>query len=292
MPGSRRPEAWKREALCARRVIRPGARPTGAEYEQLNNGLVGGNGVWPGTAWLAANVPGWTAYTISDALHQSRYLSDEGRLFFNSDDALVPQAVNHNEDVYEYEPPASSETADNDTCTTASPAYSERSGGCVSLISAGTSLDESAFLDASENGDDVFFLTAEKLVPQDVDTALDVYDAHVCTSREPCFEEVTSPPACASAEACRAAPSPQPSVFGAPASATFSGPGNLVPDASPPAPPPAKPTAAQVRAKELAKALKACKKDRAKGRRTGCEKSARKRYGAGKANNSDHGKGK
>ncbi len=147
----------------------------------------------------------------------------------------------------------------------------------MSLISAGTSLDESAFLDASENGDDVFFLTAEKLVPQDVDTALDVYDAHVCTSKEPCFEEVTSPPACVSAEACRAAPAPQPSVFGAPASATFSGPGNLTTDTSPPAAPPAKPTAAQVRAKELTKALKACRKKRGT-QRTGCERVARKRY--------------
>ena len=35
----------------------------------------------------------------------SRYLSNSGRLFFDSADALVPQDVNGKEDVYEYEPP-------------------------------------------------------------------------------------------------------------------------------------------------------------------------------------------
>jgi hypothetical protein len=34
------------------------------------------------------------------------------------------------------------------------------------------------------------------------------------------------------AEACRAAPAPQPSIFGAPSSATFNGQGNVVPPAT------------------------------------------------------------
>ena len=43
--------------------------------------------------WLAGSVPGWdfnitTAST--SALYQPRYLSDSGRLFFDSPDALVP----------------------------------------------------------------------------------------------------------------------------------------------------------------------------------------------------------
>ena len=77
------------------------------------------------------------------------------------------------------------------------PTFSPASGGCVGLISSGTSAEESAFLDASENGDDVFFLTASRLVPQDVDTALDVYDAHVCSAASPC-----PPPSAAVTPAC------------------------------------------------------------------------------------------
>ncbi len=48
---------------------------------------------------------------------------------------------------------------------TGSATFSPRSGGCVGLISSGESTEESAFLDASENGDDVFFLTASQLAP-------------------------------------------------------------------------------------------------------------------------------
>ena len=45
--------------------------------------------------WLAANIPGWTSEDAGGtAVYQSRYLSDSGRLFFNSFDALVPQDTN------------------------------------------------------------------------------------------------------------------------------------------------------------------------------------------------------
>ena len=59
--------------------------------------------------WLAGNIPGWTAQSLltSAASFQSRYLSDAGRLFFNSPDELVPAATNRKENVYEYEPRAS-----------------------------------------------------------------------------------------------------------------------------------------------------------------------------------------
>ena len=40
--------------------------------------------------WLAGSVPGWTTLARQDAPYQSRYLSNSGRLFFNSADALVP----------------------------------------------------------------------------------------------------------------------------------------------------------------------------------------------------------
>ena len=71
------------------------------------------------------------------------------------------------------------------------------SGGCVGLISAGTSAEESAFMDASETGGDVFFLTLSRLLPQDYDTSFDVYDAHECTAAAPCAPPAAlAPPPC------------------------------------------------------------------------------------------------
>jgi WD40-like Beta Propeller Repeat len=243
-----------------------GARPRGVEYAGMGS-LSAGDRVWEPEAWLAANIPGLTPYALTHALYQSRYLSDSGRLFFNSNDALVPQDINNNQDVYEFEPSGVGD------CTSASAGFQTASGGCVALISSGRAAGESAFLDASETGSDVFFLTAERLASKDLDTSIDVYDAHVCSTGAPCLSEPTPPPACVTADACRNAPTPQPDSFGSPASATFSGQGNLGP---PPAAPPRKLTKAQ----QLAKALGACRKKykKQRKRRAGCERQARKRY--------------
>lgn len=202
-----------------------GARPAG--IDDVERPLVDRDEVWPPGTWLAANIPGWTPYATGEALYQSRYLDNAGRLFFNSADTLVPQAVNHTEDVYEYEP------AGEGSCTTASSTYRGGGaviGGCIDLISSGTSSQESAFLDASESGDDVFFLSAARLTPQAPASGYNVYDAHVCGVGWACAapQPVVSPP-CTNAESCRAALAPQPSIYGAPSSATFSGAGNLVP---------------------------------------------------------------
>ncbi len=243
-----------------------GARPVGVEYK--SESLTGGKGVWGGQ-WLAANVPGWTPYELDGARYQSRYLSDDGRLFFNSSDALVSQDTNGNWDVYEYEPVGMG------SCRVSDPTFNAGSGGCSGLISSGVGFGESAFLDASGTGGDVFFLTAERLLPKkDVDTSLDVYDAHECTAVSPCpASEVPVPPECVSASACRAAPLAQPSLFGAPSSQTFAGVGNLAPVTIPPPRPPA-----LTWKQKLAKALKACRKDKSKRRRVTCEHTARKRY--------------
>jgi hypothetical protein len=141
----------------------------------------------------------------------------------------------------------------------------------VGLISSGTSSEESAFLDASETGGDVFFLTTAQLAPQDVDDAYDIYDAHECTSVSPCLQApAVRPPECTTADSCRAAPTPQPAIFGAPASATFSGAGNVTP--APPAPA-VRPRATVVR----------CRKHFVK-KRDKCIKEIRHRKGhAGKA---------
>jgi hypothetical protein len=216
-----------------------GARPDGtpASSTPPHETLVGGFGYYWGSQWLAANVPGWTPYGVHLSVYQSRYLSDSGRLFFNSHEALVPQDVNGTWDVYEYEPSGVG------TCTNGVSTFSERSGGCVGLISSGESSEESAFLDASEDGGDVFFMTASQLVPQDEDHSYDVYDAHECTTASPCFPaSVEVPPSCTTEASCRPAPMPQPAIFGAPSSATFNGAGNAPPaSATPAAKPKAKP---------------------------------------------------
>jgi hypothetical protein len=196
-----------------------GARPVGVFG--LHTGVFS-----PRDGWAAGNIPGWR---VTDAtqhtVYQPRYLSDSGRLFFNSPDALVAQDTNGLEDVYEYEP------AGTGNCASTSVTFNEHSLGCVSLISSGQSAATSTFMDASENGDDVFFVTAAKLTAEDYDASYDVYDAHLCSIAAPCQSAPVSPPPCTSGDSCKAAPSPQPAIFGPAPSATFSGIGNVVEEA-------------------------------------------------------------
>jgi DNA-binding beta-propeller fold protein YncE len=142
-------------------------------------------------------------------------LTDAGQVFFETNEALVPSDTNGGRDVYEYE------------------------GGGAHLISSGTSSFETALEDVSESGDDVFFRSNQQLVPRDnQEGQLVTYDARVAGG----FAEASSPPACTTADACRVAAPPQPSVYGAPASQTFSGLGNLAaPETRPKATPKAKP---------------------------------------------------
>jgi NHL repeat len=129
-------------------------------------------------------------------------ITNSGRLFFNTAEALLPGDTNGHTDVYEYE------------------------DGQLHLISTGTSSSGSVLLDISESGDDVFFLTRQNLVPQATEEeAQGIYDARVDGG----FPAPSSPPPCTTADACRAPVSPQPSIYGAPSSQTFSGAGNLTP---------------------------------------------------------------
>lgn len=248
-----------------------GARPLGElRGEVYRERLWDFDGLWGGR-WVAGDIPGWTPATLRSSFYQARYLSDSGRLFFNSSDALVPADVNGVEDVYEYEP------ADAAACGEASRAASiaAAEGGCVGLISAGTSSEESAFMDASESGGDVFFLTESHLSAQDYDNSLDLYDAHECTAAAPCAAEPPlTPPPCMTGDACKAGPTPQPALYGAPSSETFSGAGNVGAAVNHSKATPRKAT----NARRLAKALRGCSK-RPKRMRTACKRQARRRYG-------------
>jgi hypothetical protein len=275
-------------ASCNPDGTRPeGLRDTKRATEEAEEGavpLVDSSEIWinisenlPEPIYLAGNVPGWNPISTSFALQQSRYLNDEGRLFFDASGKLVPQATNGKENVYEYEPEGIG------SCTSASDTFAQQDGGCVALISSGKSPRESAFIEASEHGGDVYFLTAEALSKADTDTNYDLYDAHECTEGSPCPPPAAEPPPpCNGESSCK---EPAPSLTAeAQGSATSSGPGNLAAPQSgvlpstvnkPPAPQP-KPL---TRAQKLAKALKACKKVRNKRTRASCEKQARKKYG-------------
>ncbi len=273
----------------ANRLVCASCNPTGARpIGEFVGGTGGESGYLAGYGneagghqWLSAAIPPRTHYTLDVAFHQPRFLSDSGRLFFNSHEALVPQDDNGTWDVYEYEPPGVGD------CTTTSATFGERSGGCVGLISSGTSAEESEFVEASENGSDVFFITAAKLAPQDTDTSLDVYDAHECTEQSPCPAVPTTPPPCDTGDACKPAPTPQPTFYGAPSSETFSGAGNITPESSP-----ATVTSKGItRAHKLEKALKACR-GKPKKRRAACVKQARRMYGSAARAKKSHKGGK
>ena len=172
------------------------------------------------------------------------------------------------ENVYEYEPGGEG------SCTS--------QPGCVSLISSGSSQHESAFLDASENGDDVFFLTAARLLAQDTDNSLDIYDARVCGTyqSEPCLPPFTPPPPpCARGEGCRPAQAPQPSYTQPPTLST-SPPSQPKPPVTANTSKPAAKPKPLTRAQKLADALRACRKLKRKRKRQACVRKARKSFGA------------
>ena len=66
-------------------------------------------------------------------------------------------------------------------------------------------------------------------MPEDTGNAAVVWDARVGGG----YPVASTPPPCNSGDSCKPPPTPQPPLFGEPASATFSGPGNI---ATPPPP--------------------------------------------------------
>jgi hypothetical protein len=179
---------------------------------------------------------------------RQRSVLDDGRVFFTTAGALVPQDVNRQADVYEWE------------------------DGASHLISGGKSEAPAVFADASANGSDAFFTTSQSLVPSDQDEITDMYDAREGGGLP--AQQPTS--TCAIETACPGSVPAPPTVGGAPASATIVGtegpPANITIKSVEKQKPP-------TRGQKLAKALKACHGDRNREKRIACETSARKRYG-------------
>lgn len=190
----------------------------------------------------------------------SRGIADEGRrVFFDTAQALVPDAVNGQTDVYEWE------QAGAGSCPAGT------AGGCLYLISPGTGAHPSFFLDNSESGEGVFFATADGLVEGDTDEAYDVYDARVGGG----FPKEAEAASCAAE--CRAQ-SQGPSL-GSLLTAAPGPSGNLAPPIKASnSSKKAKPKGMNARKRKLAKALKGCRKKHKRRQRKRCERLARKRY--------------
>jgi len=123
-------------------------------------------------------------------------LSADGRfVFFDTSDALVPQDTNGVSDVYEY-----------DSLT-----------GGLRLVSTGESKFASTFEDATPDGSNVFFATAQRITGWDVDGNADLYDARVGGG----LPEPPSPPLSCVGDACQ--PPPPTLNDPTPASLSFSG---------------------------------------------------------------------
>ncbi len=180
--------------------------------------------------------------------HELRNVSSQGQVFFETAEGLVPRDSNGKQDVYEYEK------------------------GAPHLLSSGVGDTESVFLDAGQNGNDVFIATTDELVKWDFDRSFDAYDVRVNGG-------LPEPPVgILGCEGDSCQPAPIPPNDETPSSASFNGAGNVPAPAPKPSSKPKPPTRAQKRAK----ALKACKKNKIKKRRAACEKKAKKRYGRSK----------
>jgi hypothetical protein len=113
-----------------------------------------------------------------------RGVSDDARrVFFETQDDLVPTDVNGKVDVYEYE------------------------DGAVHLLSTGSGSDDAIFGDASSTGDDVFIATRARLAPTDTDDNADIYDVRVDGG----FAYPHPPEPC-SGDGCQGSPTPKPTL--------------------------------------------------------------------------------
>lgn len=145
-------------------------------------------------------------------LKQPRYLTDQGRLYFDSRDSLAAADTNNGvEDVYQYEP------AGVGNCGS--------EGGCVSLLSTGRSSFDSNFLAADAMGNNVFFTTRDRLVPADQDSLIDLYDARVDGGIA--ADQAAQRPEC-SGEGCQSSQASTPTEL-SPSSSAVEGSGNVKP---------------------------------------------------------------
>jgi hypothetical protein len=185
--------------------------------------------------------PGLGRLTVSE---------DGSYVVFQSNDALTPQVQGGLQNVYEWH------------------------DGNVYLISDGADSSGSnrnvGLLGIDASGANIFFTTDERLVAQDTDEDVDIYDARINGG----FPEPEPAPSC-SGEACQGALS---TPLASPLLGSTSAPaiGNVSPSVNKPVTPRPKPL---TRAQKLSKAVKVCRRDKRAKERKACEAEARARYG-------------
>jgi hypothetical protein len=168
-----------------------------------------------------------------------RNLLNDGRVYFETREPLVSGAVNGRINVY------------------------ESAGGHLTLISSGFSAADSYFYDASQSGNDVFFVTTQHLVRSDPGSGPRLYDARVNGG----FDENEAQPSC-SDEGCRGAAA-VPQASSPPPTTVDGATGNL-------APPEIK--RHLVGRRTLKMALKLCRREKSRRKRAACIRRARRRY--------------
>ncbi len=219
------------------------APPNNSETEALIGGFLP-------PSWSLTYMPTWIS-------------SDGSKVFFDSSEPLVPGDTNNIQDVYEWEREGAG------ACTVGTD-----DGGCVYLLSGGTSGSASWLIGASADGSDAFVITRAQLTPEDGNEAFNLFDARVGGVRPP------TPLAC-TGTGCQGLPAPAP-TFATPASVTFQGVGDFPPPAPQEGLVPVKAKAHPPRrAALLAKALRTCRR-KPKRVRAACEKKMRRTYGRGK----------
>jgi hypothetical protein len=140
--------------------------------------------------------------------YASRWINEAGtEVFFNTNQPLVPQDTNGRQDVYEWESDGMG------VC--------QRRTGCVRPISDVLAPHPARLVDASENGEDVFFAQRASLTSQAVNETVKLYDARVGGG----FPE---PGLACTGTGCQGVP-PAPPIFATPSSVTFAGVGNFEP---------------------------------------------------------------
>jgi hypothetical protein len=152
---------------------------------------------------------------ISDAIasHNGKFMTDDGRTFFETEDALVPQDTNEAGDVYEYV------------------------DGRPQLITSGTNVGNDTFglatlmalpglVGVSADGTDVFFSTYDALVGQDRNgEAIKIYDARSSGG----FQFTPPVPPCVAADECHGPSSSAPAETPNGTGSDLGGSGNVQP---------------------------------------------------------------
>jgi len=134
---------------------------------------------------------------------------DGNRAFFQTAEPLVIADSDGKLDVYEWEEQGVG------SC--------EAEGGCVSLISGPNSAGPDYLYAMSANGNNVFFRTADRILPRDAEATLSIYDARVGGG----FAEPQERIPCNAIDTCQSGPA-LPPVLPAPGERTPSG-GNVTP---------------------------------------------------------------